>query len=58
MKQFSTIYRSIRPQATVTAIVFSYGSDLSAVTDHTPQHKQVTGRHGKAWHRHKSVAQK
>ncbi|QHI96064.1 hypothetical protein GT348_07280 [Aristophania vespae] len=58
MKQLSTIYHSIRPQAAVGGIVFSYGSDLSAVANHTPQHKQVTGRHGKAWHRHKSVAQK
>ncbi|QHI96062.1 hypothetical protein GT348_07270 [Aristophania vespae] len=32
--------------------------DLSGIADHTPQHGQVTRRHGKAWHRHKSVAQK
>ncbi|WP_272916111.1 hypothetical protein [Aristophania vespae] len=58
MKQLFANYRSIRPHAAVRAIVFPYGCSLS-IADHTPQHKQVTkGRHGKAWHRHKSVAQK
>ncbi|UMM63831.1 hypothetical protein [Aristophania vespae] len=58
MKQLFATYHSIRPHAAVRAIVFPYGCDLSAVADHTPQHKQATNLQGKAWHRHKSVAQK
>ncbi|UMM63830.1 hypothetical protein [Aristophania vespae] len=57
MKQLFANYRSIRPHAAVGGIVFPYGSDLS-IAGHMPQHKQATNLHGKAWHRHKSVAQK
>ncbi|QHI96065.1 hypothetical protein GT348_07285 [Aristophania vespae] len=49
MKQLFATYRSIKPHAAVRTTVFSYGCDLSAVADHTPQHGQVTNPQGRVW---------